>query len=152
MMRGRLHTATLSEPEPFLVRPYAQHVSSVSHEGVVAFLDRAEATGEDLWTLVPGDPEPVPFAQTQFNERQAAYSLDGRFLAYVSDQTGQRRVYVEPYPGPGEQVAVPNVGGVDPAWSPNGTELFYRYGSDFMTVAVDTTGASVEFGEPVRAV
>ena len=139
-----------SEPEPLLKRPMAQHISSVSSEGVIAFLDRAIETGEDLWTLVPSESEPMPFVQTQFNERQAAFSPDGRFLAYVTDQTGQRRVYVEPYPGPGEQFAVPDVTGVDPAWSPDGTELFYRNGNDLMAVAVDTTGSSVEFGERVR--
>ncbi|HEX4931802.1 MAG TPA: hypothetical protein VFV33_01405 [Gemmatimonadaceae bacterium] len=53
-------------------------------------------------------------------------SPDGRLLAYVSDEGGQRNVYVQPIPGPGARARVSVAGGIDPVWSPDGTALFYR--------------------------
>jgi len=59
-----------------------------------------------------------------------AVSPDGKWLAYVSDQTGQREVYVRPFPGGAGSVQVSVDGGVEPSWAPtwasSGGELFYR--------------------------
>ncbi len=74
--------------------------------------------------------------QTTFNERGAAFSPDGRFLAYVSDESGRDEIYMQPFPGPGGKLAVSTDGGNAPAWSPTGRELFYKNGDSMMSVVV----------------
>jgi Tol biopolymer transport system component len=75
---------------------------------------------------------------TDFNERDPELSPDGRFLAYTSNESGRDEVYVVPYPGPGGKTQVSVAGGRLPRWNPNGRELFYVSGADFMAVAVET--------------
>jgi serine/threonine-protein kinase len=77
---------------------------------------------------------------TGFAERGAALSPDGRWLAYTSDQTGQREVFVRPFPAVGDRlVKVSTGGGSEPRWAHNGEELFFRDGEGWMTVASYST-------------
>jgi hypothetical protein len=79
---------------------------------------------------------------TNFNEYYPALSPDGRWLAYVSDESGQNEVYVRPLEGGGAKVIVSQNGGVEPLWSRRGNELFYRgfgvQGTPLMAVSVQT--------------
>ena len=70
--------------------------------------------------------EPEPLLTGPFNESEARFSPDGRFIAYASKESGQFEVYVRPFPGPGGRWSISTAGGVSPEWSPNGRELFYR--------------------------
>jgi len=98
-------------------------------------------TGSDLWTVETGGRSPPkPFAKTGFSEKQASFSPDGRWLAYVSDESGQNEVYVQPFPGPGAKRQVSTGGGEEPAWARSGRELFYRLGGRMMAVAVHENG------------
>jgi len=74
--------------------------------------------------LRPGKPELFLHAET--NIPGAAFSPDGRWLAYSSTKTGVYEVYVRAYPDRGSEWPVSNSGGLLPVWSPNGRELFYR--------------------------
>ena len=59
----------------------------------------------DIWTLtLDGESAPEPFLDTPFNEHSPTFSPDGRFLAYVSDESGRDEIYVQPYPGLGAKV------------------------------------------------
>ena len=69
----------------------------------------------------------------------ARLSPDGRWLAYQSNETGRREVYVQPFPGPGGKRQVSTLGGREPRWARNGQELFYREGNKMMVVGVTTT-------------
>ena len=88
-------------------------------------------TGRDLFTLrLDGDLVPELFLGTRFQERGLSFSPDGRWVAYVSDESGQNEVYVRPYPGPGAQVIISTDGGAEAVWGPGGTKLFgssYEY-------------------------
>ena len=77
------------------------------------------------------------FRATPFQERNPAFSPDGPWLAYVSDESGRDEVYVRPYPGPGGKFSISIEGGIQPVWSPAGGELFYREGDKMMVVAVE---------------
>ena len=58
-------------------------------------------TGQDVWVYSADDRASMPFLQTTANELSAAFSRDGRWVAYVSDESGRAEVYVRPFPGPG---------------------------------------------------
>ncbi|MGQ0642336.1 MAG: protein kinase domain-containing protein [Gemmatimonadaceae bacterium] len=70
--------------------------------------------------------------------RQARISRDGRWLAYVSQETGRPEVYVQPFPGPGGRYQVSSGGGVEPVWSPTSNELFYRGGPALISATLQT--------------
>jgi eukaryotic-like serine/threonine-protein kinase len=99
---------------------------------MLAFADRG-----DLW-LLPKSGEPRPFMQTRFAETTPAFSPDGRWLAYASDESGRFEVYVQPFPQPGEKYSVSIDGGADPVWAKNGRELFFRNADRLMVVDVSS--------------
>jgi serine/threonine-protein kinase len=107
-----------------------QFPTGVSPDGrFVAFAQEEPETGWDLW-VVPlegdGAREPQPFVRTRFFEAQAAFSPDGRWLAYISNESGRYEVHVRPFPGPGRRWQVSTNGGREPLWSRDGRDLFYR--------------------------
>jgi Tol biopolymer transport system component/DNA-binding winged helix-turn-helix (wHTH) protein len=85
-----------------------------------------------------GDRKVEPFRQTTFKEGAAQFSPDGRWMAYVSNESGHYEVYVLPFPGPGGKWQISTEGGTEPLWNPNGRELFYRNGDMMMTAAIST--------------
>jgi serine/threonine-protein kinase len=92
----------------------------------------------------------TPLVQTRFDERLAALSPDGRWLAYRSNESGRYEIYVRPFPDvdAGKQ-QISTAGGGRPEWAPNGRELFYAEGDALMSVPV-TTGPRFEAGAPVK--
>jgi dipeptidyl aminopeptidase/acylaminoacyl peptidase len=128
----------------------AQLAFSMSPDGhtLVFVEDTRDATGMDLWLLPLGaDGEAKPLLRTEFDETQPTLSPDGRWVAYVSNESGIWEVYVRPFPGAVGKWQVSTQGGTEPAWSANGRELFYRDGHKMMAVPVSTT-PSFEPGTP----
>jgi Tol biopolymer transport system component len=83
-------------------------------------------TGYDLWALpLDGDRKPFPVVQTNFDERDAQFSPDGKWIAYQSNESGRFEIYIQPFPGPGSKLQVSTNGGAQVRWGPNGKELFY---------------------------
>ena len=64
------------------------------------------------------------------------------------DQSGRYEVYIEPFPGPGERIAISASGGTSPLWSPDGSELYYRQDTAVMAVSIGAGAAPV--GRPRR--
>jgi serine/threonine-protein kinase len=123
----------------------------------LAFMEINPATGLDIMILpMEGDEKsgwkpgkPQPFVNTPFSENGAAFSPDGRWLAYFSNESGKPEVYVRPYPGPGGKWQVSTDGGVGPIWSPNGKELFYQtLESKIMVATYTALGASFRAEKP----
>ena len=76
-----------------------------------------------------------------FAEREPALSPDGRWLAYISNETGTPLIYVQPFPNIDDGLWNVSLGfGADPVWSPDGRELFYRIqgGADLMVAQIET--------------
>ncbi len=105
---------------------------------LLAFTEINPATGYDIWVLRLSDRKAQPFLRTPFNESVPQFSPDGRWLAYISDESGRWEIYVQPYPGPGGKWQISTEGGTEPVWNPNGRELFYRSGDKMMAVEIVT--------------
>ena len=124
--------------QTLLSREGSQFPMAWSPDGqTLAYYDHGSTTGRDIWMLPLGG-EPAPFLTTPYNEYMLRFSPDGRFVAYVSDESGQQEVYVQPRPGPGERITISTAGGREPVWSVDGRELFYRDGDQMMAVSLTT--------------
>jgi len=124
---------------------------------VLAFREQNPRTTWDILTLPiegnetsgwkPGQPK--PFVNSAFSEDGPAFSPDGRWLAYQSNESGNNEVYVRPFPGPGGKWQVSTGGGDFPKWSRNGKELFYRTtDSKIMVATYNATGDSFRADKP----
>ena len=91
----------------------------------------------------------MPFLVTPFNERSPMFSPDGRWLAYVSDESGRDEVYARSYPETGQKIPVSTEGGTEPVWSKSGREMFYRSGDRLMAAPVKT-GTAFTVGKPQK--
>ena len=107
--------------------------------------------GPDLWFLQQGGGgfEAKPFLRTPFAERAAKASPDGRFVAYVSDESGRNEVYVEEFPARGSKAQASANGGAQPRWSRDGKELYYVEDGTLIAVGV-TTSPNLSLGAPLR--
>ena len=97
-------------------------------------------------TTVTGDSDVEPLLATEFVERNAEISPDGRWMAYESDESGQFEIYVRPFPDVNSgRWLVSSGSGTEPLWSPAGSEIFYRaLDGGLMSVPVsDEDGFSV---------
>ena len=97
--------------------------------------------GQDLVVLsFDGDSARVsPYLQANWNERGAALSPDGRWVAYSADETGQDEVYVRPFSdAQAGRWQVSENGGQEPVWSPDGRTLYWWEGSDLRAAVVAT--------------
>jgi serine/threonine-protein kinase len=113
----------------------SQTPGSLTPDGTtLAFVEEGDSTvpGQwfnfDIWVLSIADRKARAVIHTAANEMTPEFSPDGRWLAYVSSESGRTEVYVQPYPGPGERLLISTNGGEQPAWSRSGRELFYVQG------------------------
>ena len=121
-----------------------------SHDGsFLLYTTQDSKTLADLWVLpVTKDGKvagpPVVFARTEANEWQGMFSPDGRWIAYVSNESGVDEVYVKAFSAGGEaggKWLVSKGGGVEPRWRRDGKELFYR-SPDNSIMSVDVSGGT----------
>jgi serine/threonine-protein kinase len=134
---------------PIMTGANPQYPMSWTPDGsTLAFVERKPNGERDIWVVERGS-DPAPFLLTPADEASPAFSPDGRWLAYVSDESGRREVYVQPYPDPGGRWVISTAGGTDPVWSRDGRELYYWQDEALMAVTIDA-GAAFNAGTPRR--
>ena len=122
-------------------------------------------TNGDLWVVpMVGDRTPSVFLKTPFREVYGAFSPDGRWVAYHSNESGRPEIYVRPFVPPlvppgaagvaagaaAGQWQVSTAGGIHAVWRPDGRELYYLNPEGAMMAApITVTGATLEPGAPV---
>ena len=119
-----------SQPERLLYKSGDdKYACDWSRDGrFLLFVDVAAKTQGDLWLFSVENATAKPLVQTSANERQARFSPDGRWLAYVSDESGRDQVYVQAFSESGLtglSIPVSRDGGTFPVWSRTGEELFF---------------------------
>jgi Tol biopolymer transport system component len=122
-----------------------------SRGGLMACLSLGAATRWDVWMVPLNDTtKAAPFLNSQFSEREAAISPDGRWVAYVSNESGQQEVYVQGYPGPSGKWQVSTHGGRDPQWGADGRQLYYLSSEGAMMSVPVEPRPSFQVGMPAR--
>jgi Tol biopolymer transport system component len=131
-----------------------KEATSASPDGrFLAYRSASPATGFDIWILpLEGGEKPFPYLQSKFDENNARFSPDGRWVAFDSNESGREEVYVVPFPQAGGKLRVSTDGGQMPRWSRDGKELFFLTvdDSEMMAAPVTYRGSGVLVGTPVR--
>ena len=150
---GEANRLSAAKPSEF---PY-----SFSPDGKRLALAQTGSGGDENIFTMAVDVDPGPgspgirlgraelFVGTPFIEMQPAFSPDGRWLAYLSNESGTREVYVRPFPGPGGQWQASTGGGGRPVWTRDGRELlFLTPDGHVMAVSYIAKGDSFAVGKP----
>jgi Tol biopolymer transport system component len=138
------------EPLLKLNAPPIMFPSDWSSDGrFLAYYRTDSKTGLDIWVL-PLDDErkPFPLFHGQFNESQAQFSPDGRWVAYVSDEAGTPQIYVQSFPMLTGKWQISTGGGTQPRWRRDGKELFYLALDRKLTAVTIRPGTTFEAERP----
>jgi Tol biopolymer transport system component len=110
-----------------------------SPDGQVVVFFRLRSGHRDLFTLsLIGEHKERPLIESSFNKFAAQISPNGRWIAYVSDESGRQEVFVQPFPDLNGKWQISAMGGTEPRWSRDGRQMFYRNGSKMMAVDIQT--------------
>jgi WD40 repeat protein len=147
-----------SQPQPLTSSTATQFPSSFAPDGkYMAYVGPVGAP--QVWTIPLEDQggqlktgKPEQFLKSAFNDQNPAFSPDGRWLAYESNESGAFEVYVRAFPPPstgqGGKWQISNSTGTQPEWSRSGHELVYRSGDQLMTVSYTVQGDTFVAGTP----
>jgi|TARA_B100002003_G_C14151629_1_gene553930 serine/threonine-protein kinase len=134
------------EPQRLTDSAVSQVPSSWSTDNVLAFVQ-----DDDIMTMsMDGTSEPEPFLTSDFDEWWPAFSPDGRWLAYASNETGAFEVYVRPFPEGEPLHRISSGGGRAPVWSADGDQLLYRVPAYYMTVVDVETDPVFDRSQPLQ--
>jgi len=126
-------------------------LDDTSPDGRTLLYERVDPKSKwDLWMLDLATRKPRPFLVTPANESHSTYSPDGRFVAYVSDESGRAEIYVQPADGSPGRWQISTAGGDQPQWPRGGTELFFVAPGGAVMAAEVSTQKGFESRPPVR--
>lgn len=121
---------------------YLQWPASMTPDGeTLAFVEEHEGMNRDIYYLNVRDGRITPFLHSRFNESQPEFSPDGKWVAYVTNESGRDEVNVQPFPESGSRWQISHEGGRSPIWAPDGGRLYYRSigdGNEVWVVDVQT--------------
>jgi Tol biopolymer transport system component len=127
--------------------------SDWSADGSTFLLNVQESGQSNVWTLpADGKGEARPLLTADFNERDARYSPDGKWIAYVSDEAGHSEVLVHTTTGPARRFTISGEGGVQPVWRRDGKVIYFvGLSGQLHSVAVRwKADGEPEFGLPTK--
>ncbi|MBT8478104.1 MAG: serine/threonine-protein kinase, partial [Gemmatimonadetes bacterium] len=138
-----------TDPSP---SQWHQPYSFTADGSLLLFQQSEMGVGHDIWVLPwTGGGDPWPFLATPAEEYQPAISPDGRWLAYVSNESGEPEVYLTDFPDGDTRRLVSVGGGSSPAWTSDGRELVYRrpVGGQVATISVgvEANVGGIELGQ-----
>jgi len=149
--------SNLSGPEESLLElgaPQDMIPSDWSADGrFLTYYRTGPNTGHDVWVLPiadadagtgSGNEKPFALLHEPYNESQPQFSQDGKWIAYVSDESGTAQIYVQSFPVLTAKWQISTDGATEPRWSRDGKELFYLSLNRKMTAAAVTTGDNFE--------
>ena len=102
----------------------------------LGFYQHDPVTDWDVWVYDFDDDSAKPFLTDSLAQTGSAFSPDGKWIAYHSNEGGPYEVYVVPYPDGAPKCKLSTAGGEEPHWSADGDELFYRQGTKAMVADV----------------
>ena len=141
--------------------PYSKLPTDWSPDGrYILYSEENPKTRDDIWAVPvftdDAQRQPVPVLQTPFDDSQPQVSPDGKWIAYVSTESGRSEIYVQAFPataGPltGGKWQVSAEGGVSPRWRNDGKEIYF-VATDYrriLAAGVHMNGKDLEFDKPV---
>ena len=124
--------------EPLWETPYHTHVADWTRDAKTLVLNETRpGTRWDVLVLnAEGEPSPKCLLESSFDERNPRLDPEGKWLAYASNESGEYEIYVTSFPEPGARHVISSGGGVEPVWSADGNELYYRGQTEVWAVKV----------------
>lgn len=125
------------DSERLLERGSFQEPSSWTPDGqTLLYTERGSETQLDIWSFTLPQRDVKPVLITPDNERMKMVSPDGRWMAYISDESGRNEVSVRPRTGSGGRVLISIDGGTEPVWARNSREAFFRRDREYYAVPI----------------
>ena len=138
------------QPELLYQSDYFKFPSDWSRDGrFLLYREIHPKTKFDLRVLQLDQAKSVPYLETPANEAGGAFSPDGRWVAYASDESGRYEIYVQSFPQLGGKRQVSTAGGFAPRWRGDGRELFYHAPDGKLMAAPVRAGTGFESDAPV---
>jgi eukaryotic-like serine/threonine-protein kinase len=128
-----------------------QYATSFTPDGrQIVYSALTATTGSDIYTISTTDDRPAPqrLLQTSANEGQGRVSPDGRWLAYMSDESGQPEIYASRFPEMQGKIPLSSGGGSRPFWRADGKEVFYLHDDRVMGLPVALSATGLSPGKP----
>jgi hypothetical protein len=105
--------------------------------------------GDVMRVPIDGNSQPTPLVRTPFLEGYGKVSPDGRWLAYVSNESGKPEIYVRPLGGGAGRVRVSPSGGTQPRWQRDGKALYFVSEAGRIMASTITLAPTLDVGTPV---
>ncbi len=146
------------QDELLLTNSLSDFATQWSRDGrFIVYFEQDPKNKYHLWVLpaegAAADRKPIPFLRTEFNELHGQLSPDSHWMAFTSDRSGRREVYVRPFPSGEGECTISLAGGEQPRWRGDGKELFFEAADGKMTAvpikAIAGAKPFFEAGAPV---
>jgi serine/threonine protein kinase/Tol biopolymer transport system component len=123
---------------------------SWSPDGSLLSFNRQEGIKAEVWLLHLADAshKAVPFRTGNFWEQGSVFSPDGKYIAYLSNESRRNEVFVQTVAPNGGRWQISTAGGIDPYWRGDGKELYYISETTLMAVDVQAKGEGLVTGLP----
>jgi len=117
------------------------YVDEWTKDGEYLIIDNLTLGAQSDLLVVPlkGDKKPWKYLDSKFDEYEASVSPDGKWLAYLTNESGTYQGYVRSFPGKEGKWQISTDVIEEPRWSPDGKTIYYRKGSQLVSVSVSTS-------------